>query len=360
MTDSVDDMGDKPTASQPVGRPGAMEPPPEPLERRDYDAATLMRQHAPVLRNPNKQVVYRIACPDGTVAGHVSYSRWAEMPLPATADPGAAASLLDVRDGFFDYEPVAAPAPAAATVEWHVNFADPNLFFAYGWSMFAQDEIQAAEHPVLGSLREALVAEGRPTRTVEGGRPTPVLVMGAERRVSIQTDRRAERGGPSWLYGIAFAEAEPETVRRATVRIDPPTISNIIAIAAPVGGYGRYRKEEIELALSTAYSGFRAAVLESRRAAGPTARVIVHSGFWGCGAFGGNRVMMTLLQLLEAEMAGLDGLVLHVGEPAGRASVEQATTILRDGLAAAGATDTAELIGRIASLGLEWGHSDRN
>jgi hypothetical protein len=184
--------------------------------------------------------------------------------------------------------------------------------------------------------------------------------MGAERRVSIQTDRRAERGGPSWLYGIAFAEAEPETVRRATVRIDPPTISNIIAIAAPVGGYGRYRKEEIELALSTAYSGFRAAVLESRRAAGPTARVIVHSGFWGCGAFGGNRVMMTLLQLLEAEMAGLDGLVLHVGEPAGRASVEQATTILRDGLAAAGATDTAELIGRIASLGLEWGHSDRN
>jgi hypothetical protein len=357
MTDSVDDMGDKPMASQPVGRLGATEFVPEPLERRDYDAATLMRRHPPVLRNPNKQVVYRIACPDGTVAGHVSYSRWAEMPLPATVDPSRAASLLEVRDGFFDYEPVAGADPA---VEWHLNFADPNLFFAYGWAMFAQDEMQAAEHPVLGSLREALVAEGRATRTVEGGRPTPVLVMGAERRVRIQTDRRAERGGPSWLYGIAFAEAEPEVVRQATVRIDPPTISNIIAIAAPVGGYGRYRKEEIELALSTAHSGFRAAVLESRRVGGPTARVIVHSGFWGCGAFGGSRVMMTLLQLLAAEMAGLHGLVLHVGDPSGRASVERVTDLLREDLEAAGATGTAELISRVESLGLAWGRSDGN
>ena len=346
--------------SQQVGQSGAIEPAPEPLERREYDAAALMRQHPPVLLNENKQVIFGIACPDRTAAGHVSYSHWAEMPLPALADPGAAASLLEVRDGFFDYEPVATPAPATPAVEWHVNFADPNLFFAYGWAMFAQDEIQAAEHPVLGSLREALVAGGRPTRTVEGGRPTPALVMGAERRVRIQTDRRAERGGPSWLYGIAFAEAEPEVVRQATVRIDPPTISNIIAIAAPVGGYGRYRREEIELALSTAYSGFRAAVLESQRAAGPTARVVVHSGFWGCGAFGGNRVMMTLLQLLAAEMAGLDGLVLHVGDPAGRGAVEQATVLLRDRLAEAGETDTEGLISRIESLGLEWGQGDGN
>jgi hypothetical protein len=184
--------------------------------------------------------------------------------------------------------------------------------------------------------------------------------MGAERRVRIQADRRAARGGPSWLYGMAFAEATAEVVRQATTAIDPPTNSNVIAIAAPIGGHGRYRKEQIELALSTAYSGFRAAVLESRRVAGPDARVVVHSGFWGCGAFGGNRVMMTLLQLLAAEMAGLAGLVLHVGEPSGRASVEQATGFLRDSLAAAGTTDTAGLIDRIESLGLAWGHSDGN
>jgi ADP-ribosylglycohydrolase len=356
----------KPTRVGPGGMPpadsatmpaaGSPESAPEPLERREYDAPTLMRLRAPVLRNPNKQVVFGIACPDRTAGGHISYSRWAEMPLSASVDPSRAAGLLAVRDGFFDYLPVA----DAAAVEWHLNFADPNLFYAYGSALFAQDEMQVAEHPALASLREALVAEGRSTRTVAAGRPTPVLVMGAERRVRIETDRRAERGGPSWLYGIAFAEAAAEVVREATIAIDPPTISNLIAIAAPFGGHGRYRHEQIELALSTAHSGFRAAVLESRRAASPDARVIVHSGFWGCGAFGGNRVLMTLLQLLAAEMAGLYLLVLHIGEPSGRASVQLAMAILRETLAAGGSMDTAELVSRIEAMGLEWGHGDGN
>jgi len=38
-------------------------------------------------------------------------------------------------------------------VPWYVNFADPRLFTAYGSGLFAQDEIQAAEHPILGHLR---------------------------------------------------------------------------------------------------------------------------------------------------------------------------------------------------------------
>jgi hypothetical protein len=339
------------------GSPRSAEPAPQPLERREYDALTLMRQHPPILRNENKRVVFGIACPPGTARGMLSYSRWAEMPLMATVDPARAADLLIVRDGFYDYEPVADAQPA---VEWHLNFADPNLFYAYGSALFAQDEMQVAEHPVLASLREALVAEGRSTRTVVAGRPTPVLVMGAERRVRIATDPRAERGGPSWLYGIAFAEATAEEVRQATFPIDPPTITNLIAIAAPFGGHGRYRREQIELALVTAFTGFRAAVLESRCVAGADARVIVHSGLWGCGAFGGDRVLMTMLQALAAEMAGLYLLVLHIGEPAGRASVQLATATLRDALAAGGSIDAAELVSRIEAMGLEWGHSDGN
>ncbi len=46
----------------------------------------------------------------------------------------------------------------ACQQEWWVNFADPHLFVAYGSSLFAQDEIQVAEHPSLGHLREALYA----------------------------------------------------------------------------------------------------------------------------------------------------------------------------------------------------------
>jgi len=330
-------------------------PNPEPLDRGEFDAATLMRQHPPVLRNPNKLVVFRVACPDGTAGGHLSYSRWAEMPFPATADPGRAATLLAVRDGFYDYEPPIEPA-----LEWHVNFADPRLFYAYGSSLFAQDEMQVAEHPMLGSLREALVAERRSTLTVEDHRPRPVLVMGAERRVRIATDRSAADGRPNGLYGNAFANAAPDAVRRATEEIDPPAISNIIAIAAPTGGYGRYRKDQIEIVLATAYSGFRAAVFESRRATGSSAGVIVHSGFWGCGAFGGNRVMMTLLQALAADMAGVDRLVLHIGDSSGHAIVDQAGAMLRDVVAEPEPVGMDAIVGRIGSLGLEWGFSDGN
>jgi hypothetical protein len=328
----------------------------DPVDLGEFDAATLMRQHPPVLRDPNKLVVFRIACPDGTAGGRLSYSRWPEQSLPATVDPARAAGRVEVRDGFYDYKPLAS-APA---LEWHVNFADPRLFYAYGSSLFAQDEMQVAEHPVLGSLREALVAERRSTLTVEGGRPSPVLVMGAERRVRIATDRSAPDGRPDGLYGNVFADAEADAVRRATTAIDPPTISNIIAIAAPTGGHGRYRKDQIELVLATAYSGFRAAVTGSRRTTGSSVGFIVHSGFWGCGAFGGNRVMMTLLQALAAEMAGVDRLVLHIGDSSGRAPVGQAWALLRDVLAEPEQVGTAELVGRIESLGLGWGQSDGN
>jgi hypothetical protein len=48
------------------------------------------------------------------------------------------------------------------------------------------------------------------------------------------------------LYGNAFARANPDAVRRATARIDPPTITHVIAMAAPSCGRGRYRVDEID------------------------------------------------------------------------------------------------------------------
>jgi hypothetical protein len=328
---------------------------PEPLQRRTYEAAALVRQHPAVLRHENKRLLYAIACPPGTVhSGRLEYSRWPEIPLAARLelDPARLDRLLDVRDGYFDYRPVLDPGIG---VEWHLNFADPNLFYAYGSALFAQDEIQVAEHPILGSLREALVAEARPATTIENGRPTPVVVMGSERRLRIDSSGVAGRGGPSWLYGMAFAAAAADTVRAATTRIDPPTTSNIVAMVAPFGGRGRYQPDQIDLALRTAYSGFRAAVLESRRSAGDDAQVAIHSGFWGCGAFGGDRVMMSLLQLLAADAAGVSRLVLHVGDPAGRAHVNRAVSLAHD---LAAAPTVAELVARIEALGITWGVSN--
>jgi hypothetical protein len=68
--------------------------------------------------------------------------------------------------------------------------------------------------------------------------------------------------------------------------------------------------------------------------------------------------MMTVLQALAAQMAGVERLVFHVGDAAGREPVERARAILRDELAANGAIATPELIMRLESLGLEWGSGE--
>lgn len=79
---------------------------------------------------------------------------------------------------------------------------------------------------------------------------------------------------------------------------------------------GRYRLDEITGTLVTAFTGFRAAVEESERQLGGMSCVI-HTGYWGGGAFGGNRVLMSMLQILAAQMAGVDRLVFHTGAPGG-------------------------------------------
>lgn len=327
----------------------------EPIQRLTFEAQRLVADHPPVLRHRNKKIVYDIACPPGSShSGQLFYSRWRAMELPARIETTKAVDSVSVRESVYEYSPVAG---TLSSLEWHVNFADTNLFFGYGSALFAQDEIQAAEHPVLGSLREGLIAEGLHALTVADGSPTPVLVMGAERRCRIATEPNAAEGRPHGLYGNAFAVADLKGVERATTRIDPPTISNLIAIAAPSGGYGLYREEEIEHILITAYSGFKAAVLESSRHQA-SASCVVHTGFWGCGAFGGHRVLMAMLHILAAGMAGVDRLVFHSVTPAGTEQLEKAKVLIREQLATV--ANTPDIIDRIVAMGFKWGVSDGN
>jgi hypothetical protein len=123
----------------------------QPMERREFAAQRLATEHPPVLRNPNKRVVHEIACPPGSShGGGVVCTRWGAMPLPESFTPERGAEGVVRYDGFYDYRPALAEPGA---VEWHVNIADPHLFVANGGPLFAQDEIQVAEHPILGSLR---------------------------------------------------------------------------------------------------------------------------------------------------------------------------------------------------------------
>lgn len=329
----------------------------QPMFRWSCDAARLMAEHPPRVRHPNKQAVLRLACPQGfTARGTVTCSRWQAMPLPAMLDLSVKTEVAG-RPDVYDYR----PTPLAGTaMEWHVNFADPHLFVAYGSGLFAQDEIQVAEHPVLGSLREALEAAGHPARTAERGQPTPVLVRGAERRVAVATDPSAAEGRPLGLYGNRFAAASVEAVERATKLIDPPTVSNLIAMAAPTGGPGAYKRQEIDCILRTAFTGFAAARIESREALGESAQVVIHSGFWGCGAFGGNRVLMTLLQVLAAKLARIDRLVFHAVDKAGLATVAEAERCLASEAGQGQEADVEGVLWGLVAHGFAWGVSDGN
>jgi len=266
-----------------------------------FDAGTLIREHPPKWRDGHKRLVFEIACSsDFPFEGELVYALWGEVELPAEL---TARSRFTVEEGVFEY-----PAPSeSATVAWHLNFADPNLFVAYGSSLMAQDEIQVAEHPILGSMSEALTSMGKPPRTVdERQRPTPVTITGVQRRCAIDTRPNPAAGRPGGLYGNAFERAPSAHIRAATKPLSPPTTSNILAMAALPGGYGEYQREEIIYILSAAYAGFSAARQESDRMTSARSRTVIHTGYWGCGAFGGNRELMTILQALAAELAGVD------------------------------------------------------
>lgn len=327
----------------------------EPTERYEFDAAELMAAHPPDLYDANKKVVFDIACPPGCAhRGRVSLTRWSSIVQPEQVNRQTC--VVESRDDVYDYLPVHDDAGA---VEWHVNFADPHVFGYYGTGLMAQDETQCAEHPVLGSLREALRRRSL-LLTKEDGKPTPILVTGAERRCSVAQDVNPGEGRPDGLYGNEFEMAEPHVVARATRAIDPPTVSNIIAIAAPSGGQGWYQREDLAHILDTAYAGFRAAVLESARVRstndGP---VVIHTGFWGCGAFGGNREVMTFLQIMAAKMAGVDRLVLHMVDPRGFMTGQNITSLFAD-LAEEQKGDVTKLLARLYHLKLRWGVSDGN
>ena len=260
----------------------------------------LLARHPPRIEHAKKQLLFDIAL-SGGLTGDVSVSRYGEIPLPKTFTPFDPDTEIVARKGYFRY------SKTDGADDWFMNFAHHDLFNGYGHFMFAQDEIQVAEHPALASLREMMLArndELRPT-TVADGAPTPVLFRDLQRTISIDTRS---------IYGARFARSEDSTIRDAVAPLEPAKLSNILAIEAPISSGNRiYIRSEIEAAVRTAYSGFRAAVLCSVAANTSATPVVVHTGNWGCGAYGGNRQLMLSIQMIAARLAGVTKLVFYCG-----------------------------------------------
>jgi hypothetical protein len=338
-----------------------------PLARATFATAEMVAAYPTRLQHPHKKLVYRLACPpERPHAGTLHVSRWAAASLAElhqirAATAPAAPTRFDAAECYFHYEPDPAGGPE---LSWHLNFADARLFGYHGGPLLAQDELQVAEHPALGSLRLAMDDSDVPHMaplTAEEGRRTPVLIRGVERRCRIATEPDAAAGRPGGLYGNRFAQADAETVTQAVRPIVPPTITNLVAMEAPSYGRGMYTPAQIEDVLSNALTGFLAARLETE-AAGAT-QAVVHTGFWGCGAFGGDRTLMALLQLLAARLAGLARLVFHTADAPGTAIFRRALA-LHDSVGSyadrGDSADLGRLVDEIVARGFRWGESDGN
>jgi hypothetical protein len=321
-----------------------------PLKRHEFQADRLIKEYPPRWNGRNKLTVFDIACScPHPFDGHIIYSRWREEMPPERISQGSC--NFTSRKGIFEYG-----EPDHGSAVWHMNFADPDLFVAYSGSLLAQDELQVSEHPVLGSLREALEATGVLPRTVDyNGHPTPITISGVQRRCAIETKPTAKC--PRGLYGNEFRHADEMQVEAATKPVTPPTMSNILAMAAPSCGSGIYRQKQLAYVLNTASTGYAAAKRESAQIGSPTSRVVVHTGFWGCGAFGGNRTLMTILQSLAADLAEID-LVFWSFDDHGLRIVENARTVYSRLVASS--NSTRDILASIEKMGFEWGESDGN
>ena len=212
--------------------------------------------------------------------------------------------------GFFNY---AKDQSNSERCVWWMNFADPKLFGYYSGSMFAQDEIQVFEHPVLAGIRNYLVDPGEEnmqpwTLTLRDGEPdraTPFLIENVPMWLKVDTCPQLPFGGFGHIYGRSFRSASYEELEAGIKVVKENIKNNIMAVSAVVGS-GLYTYDQIEIMLKTLICAFSKAkdVAQGKKC-------VIHGGNWGCGAFGGNPEVMYFLQIYAASVTGIDELILH-------------------------------------------------
>jgi len=291
-------------------------------------------------------------------------AQYKALPIPGQLEDHPIS--ITVTKDHYTYQP-----ETATSFDFWVNFADPHLFRLYDDHWFAQDEVQTMEMPGLAATLEMLKIVGGKhiTNIVMGGGdgPAPVTVINAERWFSIDTS-----GG---LYGNLRSHTPDQFVAKCTLQ-NPPQIAHILAITAldvlAVSKPGaEYTVRDIEATFAMVFRGFMQAKLEAVDAMAatktdinslPAFRVVVHTGNWGCGAFGGNHMMTGMIQMAAARAADVD-LHFHAGNDRPtmsaaaeyeKAKDEMANTVWPSG----GAKSRAEVVKALEALKLTWNKGD--
>ena len=110
---------------------------------------------------------------------------------------------LTLDKGFYDYTKA-----REGEDTWFVNFADTTLFVSYDSFLFAQDEQQTLEMPLLAAFK--IYIESRPIGgfapfTNAYGNPTPYLLKGVPLWISLNTQPVLKDGSVEEIYGNKFS-----------------------------------------------------------------------------------------------------------------------------------------------------------
>jgi hypothetical protein len=180
-----------------------------------------------------------------------------------------------------------------------------------------------------------------------------------ERKAKEDAEKKNAEERPNGLYGNEFAKATKSAITKAVKLLDKEMHTNFIAMVAPKFGRGAYTQEQVERILATAFTGFMAAKVESYNAVleAEVPVVVVHTGHWGTGSFGGNKIVMAFLQILAAKLAGVERIIYHAKSDS--AAVSEAITRL-DEICGRLRSDLplSQVIKKLLKYNYEWGISN--
>eukprot|EP01084_Bolivina_argentea_P134355 237009_1 len=229
--------------------------------RHQFDCKDLMKSHPPDFKDGAKQLIYKTICPNrhNDCFGTMIYGRHKLIELPATIpDPTYfIKNSLRIESNIYEY---ISNINNKNEIHFYVNFADHNLFGYYRGSLFAQDEIMTTEHPILGSLREKLIQSYHSCKDKTKLIPKcdgSVIILNAIKHGHFNQENLNK------IYGNRFRMSSNETILNCLEICSPPIIDNIICIASIMGRNSKYKKQQIERIIQTAYCGFNGAKCES-------------------------------------------------------------------------------------------------
>ena len=247
----------------------------------------------PQFTNTNKYYAYRLLTQREPLLETAITLEKVYMPQEGTfldhEDP-----LIQIKEGAFSYP--------GGIHDWTANFGDERIFFGSVTGLLAQDELQALEHPALSHVYTAI--QNHPTFGRLDLDGSALLVEGARRYGEL---KHVEE-----LYGNAFAKAPLPTI---TVHgYEEPKENNLFVFVAPrIPSYKAgqpYRYEDLRALFDNAYTAFSAIVKRD-------ADAVIHTGNWGCGAFGNDPKTVALIQFAAAKMAGVRNICYYPLEKKG-------------------------------------------